>query len=242
MLVDHSACVFEAQLSSVHPWLYAGCRIFGRLAFPLFAFGVAEGAAHTSSPKKYLTRMFVFALISQIPFSLMVGTRNASFTVPLLGMSVPVYASLSVMATLFLGLAVCLSLRENKPFWGAFAIAAAVILDRTVGMDYGLLGVLFVFALYLSRNTKPGLIFTMLAFAVCFYLAPVRQLIAKLAAGGSEAELTVSLMKCAAMASASVFVLLYNRREGKKAKLYFYFFYPVHMLLLWGLWMIDRSI
>ena len=242
MLVDHSAFVFESQLTAVSPWLYLGCRVFGRLAFPLFAFGIAEGAAHTSSPKKYITRMIVFALIAQIPYSLMLGTKYASATFTLLGHTVPVYYSLSVMFTLLLGLIACLGLEANKPFWTAFAIGVAYILDRSVGIDYGFLGVMLIIALYLARNSKPGLVIVMLLYSVCFYIVPVRDAIAQLSAESSTFSLTSGLMKWAAMASVSILLLLYSGEEGKKAKLFIYSFYPLHMLILWLFWMIDRLV
>lgn len=45
----------------------------GRIAYPIFAFMLAEGFRHTSNFKKYLLRMFIFAVISEIPFDLMTG-------------------------------------------------------------------------------------------------------------------------------------------------------------------------
>ncbi len=45
----------------------------GRLAFPIFAFMIAEGYYYTSNVKKYTKRMLLFALVSEIPFNLMYG-------------------------------------------------------------------------------------------------------------------------------------------------------------------------
>ena len=75
MLIDHTGFVFEEPLAAIDPVLPIAFRMIGRLAFPLFAFGVAEGAVRTSSPKKYLLRMFLFMLIAQVPFMLMTGTQ-----------------------------------------------------------------------------------------------------------------------------------------------------------------------
>ena len=61
MLLDHikySGPIFQNFLT----------EYFGRLSFPLFAFLASEAYYHTSDLKKYYKRLFIFALISQIPF------------------------------------------------------------------------------------------------------------------------------------------------------------------------------
>lgn len=45
----------------------------GRLAFPIFAFQIAEGWTHTSDRKKYRRGMLLWALATEIPFNLMYG-------------------------------------------------------------------------------------------------------------------------------------------------------------------------
>ena len=76
MLCDHA----WGTVAPGRGWLTA----VGRLAFPIFAFQLAEGFALTHDRKKYLGRMFLFALISEIPFDLMTGEgllhQNVMFT------------------------------------------------------------------------------------------------------------------------------------------------------------------
>ena len=65
MLMDH----LWATLLPAQEWL----TCVGRIAFPIFAFMSVEGYFHTHNFKKYLLRMLVFAVISEIPFDLMYG-------------------------------------------------------------------------------------------------------------------------------------------------------------------------
>ena len=60
MLIDHIGLVF---FPTDIRW-----RMIGRLAMPIFAYGVARGAFYTSSLKRYMKKMLLFSFISQIPF------------------------------------------------------------------------------------------------------------------------------------------------------------------------------
>jgi len=240
MLIDHIGFVFEEPLAAIHPALPLAMRCIGRLAFPLFAFGIAEGATHTSSPKKYLLRMFIFMLIAQIPYMLMLGTHYQGFTVNLFQHQVNLYKGGSVMVTLFLGLAVCVSIHEGKHFGAALAIVAAYIIDKLIGMDYGFLGVLFVAAVYLSRNTKFGRLVVMILFAACFYINPITNFVRSLIGGTVTTSNVVNLEYAAAMCIPAILLLFYKGKQGPKLKYAVYAFYPLHMCVLWVIWALKN--
>ena len=73
MLIDHIGIVFFPEVLVF--------RIIGRISFPLFAYFIAEGYYHTSNRKRYVLMLFVFMLISWVPFNLALGLSMFTFNV-----------------------------------------------------------------------------------------------------------------------------------------------------------------
>ena len=72
MVLDHVGDSFFPE----HVWM----RALGRLAMPIFAFCISEGFAHTHDKQRYLLRMGVFALVSEVPFDLVTAGVPLEFS------------------------------------------------------------------------------------------------------------------------------------------------------------------
>lgn len=82
MVIDHIA-LYLMEHGTV---LYETMRCIGRIAFPVFAFLIAEGFIHTRSRYRYFFTLLGFAVISEIPWFLLNGadgTHNVMFTLAL---------------------------------------------------------------------------------------------------------------------------------------------------------------
>ncbi len=190
---------------------YMAMRIIGRLAFPIYCFLLVEGFQRTHNGKRYLGRMLLFALISEVPFDLAFSGRlwNMQYQ--------------NVFFTLFIGLMVIAGLRlvdqrlSDPETWrklagvGLYAviIAAGSVLALVLKTDYSFKGILAITVLYLFRSRRKAQIW---AGVIAFLLMDGLEMIAALS---------------------FLLIWFYNGARGRQNKYFFYFFYPAHLLLLW---------
>lgn len=162
MFLDHTAKIISFQpftiasvpsssmnypLYQVSQTLFPIFIMIGRLAFPIFCFLLVEGFLHTANKQKYAVRLLLFALISQIPYSL-------AFSQQLFSLS-----NLNVFFTLFIGFLVMVGLDKFKPFSSKYVfyqiviVVLGVVLANWLQTDYGgKIGILLIVTLYLFRN------------------------------------------------------------------------------------------
>ena len=78
MTIDHIAYYYGVS----NPYVYELMRTIGRIAFPTFAFLLAEGYVHTSNRQRYMLSLFTFAILSEIPWLLLNhdNSHNVLFT------------------------------------------------------------------------------------------------------------------------------------------------------------------
>ena len=75
MVIDHSAYYLYSS-SLIGYGLYFAMRTAGRIAFPLYAFLLVNGFEKTSNRGKYLSRLVLFAAVSQLPYTIVFSQEN----------------------------------------------------------------------------------------------------------------------------------------------------------------------
>lgn len=218
MLLDH----LWAMVVPGSQWM----TYVGRIAFPIFAFQIAEGARHTSDFRRYALRLLAFALVSEIPFDLMYAST----------VFYPFHQN--VMFTLLLGLLAVRGLdrARRKRTAGAAALGAlgllAAWLAGTAGMvDYGGMGVLTVAVFYVFRDF-PLARLGQLACLVLLNMVFFKGEYVSLEILGHAVELQTQGFALLAL----IPIWLYGGEKGRggRALQYgSYVFYPLHMLVLY---------
>ena len=146
MFIDHTAAVMGGLFP--FSW-YDPMRDVGRMAFPIFAYGIAQGCVYTHSARRYLGRLLLFAVLSEIPYRLALRAGSLAFGL------------FNVFFTLLAGAACCQIVKfcrskGRRWAWAAVApVAAIVLLCEILGTDYGGFGVLCILLPYLFWESKP---------------------------------------------------------------------------------------
>ena len=123
-------------------------RFTGRLAFPIFCFLLVEGFVHTHDIKKYVQRLFLFALISEVPFDW------AFFRTPLQPENQNVYWTLALGVLALAGLKHFEKPDGSASWKGLLCAAACVLAAELLHTDYNGVGVVIICALYLTRADR----------------------------------------------------------------------------------------
>ncbi len=202
MLIDHIGAILYPDLIVL--------RMIGRISFPIFAFLIVEGYIHTKDFKKYLLRIFIVALITEIPYDFAfegklfdINAQNVLFTFTLSLLLLHIMNS------------------DKKSVIKSLSITGILIVSYVFRVDYSFYGILMVIAFYTNReNDKIKYIL----------LISINMLIVS----QNIYYFGFSMMNITQMfAVLSIpFIMRYNGKKGVNLKYVFYMFYPVHLLIL----------
>lgn len=256
MLIDHFFAVVFTEIIRRHSMagyetdllirIRSAGRAVGRVSFILFAFLAVESFVHTRSRRNYLLRLGVFAFVSEIPFDLAFSgqiidykSQNIFFTLFLGVFALVVWEwaakSLHMLgqprAQRDIGWWVCIGVFRGVQLGSVLLGCVAAYFLRT---DYKYMGVLLIVILYLMRG-RAFILRALTAGCVMFlgmwsinYLRYVDRYSTSYIFRFSMRELYGLF--------AFVPIALYDGTKGRQLpKAVCYGFYPVHLLLLYGI-------
>ena len=199
MVCDHAGLMFFPEVTLL--------RILGRLAYPIFAFMIAEGCKYTRSKKRYFGGIFLLALLCQVVYFLVDGTLY-----------------LSILFTFSLSILTIYALQYWKATKNALsaavfftAVAGVWILNRIFVIDYGFWGCMVPVFAAVFQGTKYD------KLPVHMAMLGAGLLLLAFSVGGIQIYSLLALIP----------LLAYSGKRGKwKMKYFFYIFYPGHLALL----------
>lgn len=196
----------------------------GRIAFPIFAFMLVEGYFRTGNLRKYALRLLIFALLSEIPFNLAMGSR----------LFYPLHQN--VLWSFLISLGLVYLNEKAKKLWAKLLVGSAtIVLGYILGLvtmvDYYHAGILTALVFYFFRHRKWWCYVGQL---LCLWYINTELL------GGFGYELqllgkTIFFQRQSLALLALIPIWLYQGKQGyhrKWLQYLYYAFYPAHLLIL----------
>ena len=199
MLIDHIGAVLFPQVEVL--------RWFGRLAFPIFIYQLVEGFEKTSNLKKYFGRLFLFAIISEIPFDLCFFWKLFYFEYQ------NVYFELCLC---LLTLTLMYKTKYNSTLWKFSVLFVMSLVAILIRSDYQAFGILLTVLFYVHKNNVAIQGIGMTAISLMF-------------------TNTTELFGLLSLPILELFNVkrLPSKRFPKLLQFVFYAFYPLHIILLY---------
>ena len=215
MLLDHTRHILLPN----ELWL----SYIGRLAFPIFCFTLVEGYYNTKNFNKYALRLFIFGLISEIPFNFMLAEHWSYL------------GGQNVMFELLLGLFAIRQIDKLKQGWNleellfiVIKLFLIIVSAELLQLDYGYRGILVIIGFAIFRGTKIsnlGYLLTLLVIFVLTYEGLNVEILGK--------EIMFPVQGLCILSTP--FMWLYNNKKGINNRVFKYikyWFYPLHLTIL----------
>lgn len=198
-------------------------RVIGRLAFPIYAYFVAYGIKHTSDINKYLLRMGVFAILTQVLFEWFdIGFVNVLFTY-----------FLSIIGIIGI---------EKKNYLVSIIVC---IIANYYNTDYSYLGIIIVYIFYYFENQKCIRFVTLFSIILIFILDKNLhfnfEIIYQLYVYFIYNVELIFMILVEFIALCALFLIdlfdhekvFYKTKYSKlMVKYFFYFYYPLHLVII----------
>lgn len=204
MLIDHAGLILFPQ--------HQIFRIIGRIAFPIFAYMIAEGCFYTRKRKKYLLMIAGLGIICQLVSTIATGSLYQNILITFTLAIITIFAIDNFLKKKNMPSFLLMALTVTGVIFVSY-VAPIIFESHGFKVDYGIWGVLLPVFVYFSPTKTLKIFFTTLILAIRIFLVSKLQLFALLAVP---------------------FLMLYNGKRGKlNMKYVFYIFYPAHLTILY---------
>ena len=219
MLCDH----LWGTIVPGNDWL----TCIGRLTFPIYAFMLVEGYFHTKNLKKYVCRLMIFAVLSEIPFNLAMG--SSFFYI--------IHQNVLWSFLISIGLIhLNEKAKKTQKLWihigtGILTVMFGSVIGIVTMVDYYHAGILTVLVFYFFRGRKW---WDYIGQFLCLWYINTEVL------GGFGYEMQILgqihfIQRQGFALFALIPIWLYHGKQGYHSKVLqytYYAFYPVHLLIL----------
>ena len=238
MLIDHFGFIYLNSATDVY-YVFRG---LGRIAFPIFAFFIAEGCKYTKNKFRHFAFLFSAGVICEVFIVLFthqfIGNIFLTFSISI----ALIYLVEKVKNSIFerqtfdaiLGLIAFVSAVVALKFAFEFSILSPILLrPQKFTLDYGFYGVLAPVAVSLFDFKRTPSAPPILKKLDCL---PIKLLalslaLLPLALSQNPNFIAIQFLQYVAIP----ILLLYNGKKGFNIKYFFYLFYPLHMVILYGI-------
>ena len=214
MLIDHMGVLLFPKITIL--------RIIGRIAFPIFAFLLAEGCYYTRNKIRHLLVISGFAAVMQVVLFLAIRMND---------FSIFIHFSIAVLLCLVIDL-IEKFIKERKVIVSIalilsflISVIMLILIDKNTTYffsNYGLYGIFVPVVLYIIRKYIKHVHLLVSIIVICLSMVLMH-------------FFTVWMYQLYGMI-ACVFILLYNGKKGKyNLKYLFYIFYPLHLVILYAI-------
>lgn len=217
MLIDHMGFILFPE--------HLIFRIIGRISFPLFAFMIAEGCFYTRNKVKHLLLISTLGILMQLVLYFAIGMTDFSIFITFSVSIVLIYIidyidkmfkikayTNGILGAIVLSLLILLFLFFTKKY-------------NYFVMNYNFYGIIAPVVIYVIKKyfTKYHIYLSLIAFSIMFIIKAY------------NTDLSVHYYSFLALP----FILFYNGKRGKlNLKYFFYIFYPLHFVILYGISML----
>ena len=206
MLIDHVGLALFPDIGVF--------RCIGRIAFPVYCFLIVQGYLHTRDVRAYARRLLLAAILSEIPFDLLIFGRLAS------------PAEQNVLFSLLLGLMALYAsdTLAARPTYALFAAGSLCLCAMAANVSFGWLAIALCLTMRHTQENRQR-------FALCSGAVLLLYTLSLLLSGVAMSWVLVSL--CALFSL--VPLLYYNGKRGMRSFILtaaFYASYPLHLIAL----------